>query len=111
MNTAPTFEITVFEKLGGGPMSKNIRLDGSGGIISDGSACVMARGTAARARVTLEGLAKLITGMDTCKAIALGRLRGDLPDQVSVVTKTELQQLNGAVVPNNIVARTADFIV
>ena len=111
MSTEPTFEITVFEKLGGGPMSKNIRLDGSGGIISDGSACVMTRGTAARARVTLEGLAKLITGMDTCKAIALGRLRGDLPDQVSVVTKAELQQLNGAVVPNNIVARTADFIV
>jgi hypothetical protein len=105
-----TFEYTVFEKLGGGPMSKGIRLDGSGGVVSNGSACVMSRGTAARARVTLEGHAMLITGMDTAKALALGRLRDDLPDQVNVVTKSELQKLNGTV-PNNIVARTADFIV
>src|SRR6185437_466849 len=63
-------------------------------------------------RIPLAGvaeLAALITGLRSDQAIALGALRGDLPNKVNIVTKSRLQQLNehaGA----NVIARTDDSI-
>ncbi len=99
-----TPEITLFTKAGG-PLTKRISLDDAGQIKSDGSACVMSRGKAMRAAVRdLSGLARLIGGLRPDQAIGLGRLRGDLPDEVEIVTKSKL---NG---DPNVIARTSEFI-
>jgi hypothetical protein len=98
-------EIVTFSK-SNGPLSKKISLDDSGKLISDGSACVMARGTARRVAIADIGeLATLISSCQSHEALALGRLRGDLPDNVDVITK---RKLNGA--DAGIIARTADHI-
>jgi hypothetical protein len=107
--SSPLFHITVLHKHGAGPMSKRISLGADGRLISDGSACVMTRGTAARAEVTLDGLVALLPRLPSCEALSLGALLRDLPDTVNLVTKDELQKLNG-VAPPNIIARTAHFI-
>jgi hypothetical protein len=100
-------EITVFTK-SGGPLTKRISLDADGTIKSDGSACTMSRGSAQRVSVAdVRALAHLIEGLGSNQAVALGALRVDLPEQVSVVTK---DRLNGAVGPD-VIARTADDIV
>ena len=109
MQPEPEFEITVLENPGG-LMSKRIYLSDDGRVISDGSACVMPSGIAKRIKVTLAGFGALISSQPSQQAIALGVLRGDLPDRVQIVTKHRLQQMNGAIGPD-IIARTADFIV
>jgi hypothetical protein len=94
----------------GGPLTKQISLNNDGSTTSDGSACTMPRGTAER--VLLAGvtdLAALILHMRSDQAIALGALRADLPDQVSVVTKDKLKELNGYA-GTNAIARTAGSI-
>jgi hypothetical protein len=94
----------------GGPLTKEISLNDDGSTRSDGSACIMPRGIAER--IPLAGIADLgalIFQLRSDQAIALGALRWDLPDQVSVVTKDRLKQLNGHAGPNAI-ARTADSI-
>jgi hypothetical protein len=79
-----------------------------GSIISDGSACVMSRGIAQRARIpNVTQLAKLIERMGSNQALGLGALRTDLPDQVHVVRKS---QINGTTTPD-IIARTANNIL
>ena len=98
-------EITLLIK-SGGPLTKTISLAADGGVNSDGSACVMSRGTAKRVKLTdLSQLADLIDGMSSNEAIALGTLRPDLPDQVRIVAKANL---NGA---DNVIARTADNLL
>jgi putative DNA primase/helicase len=103
------FHITILHKLGG-VMSKRIWLDINDHLISDGSACLMTRGTATRARVTLDGLGELLQSLPSCDALALGALRDELPDTVNIVTKDELQRLNGQAPPLSVIARTSDSI-
>jgi hypothetical protein len=97
-------EITVFEKIGG-VLSKRIWLDSEGKVCSDGSACVMTRGSALRLRIAdVSELAAMIEKIRPNEALALGALRADLPEKVHIVTKSKL---NGQ--PNTI-ARTASDI-
>jgi hypothetical protein len=59
MNTT----ITIFKKFGG-PLTKQISLAPDGSIVSDGSACLMTRGTANRVPVTdVVRLGALIEGL------------------------------------------------
>jgi hypothetical protein len=103
-----TFEITVLSK-DGGPLTKSIMLrDGTVG--SDGSACVMSRGSAERVHLeSLKEFACFIDDLESNRAIALGALRDDLPSEVSVVTKAKLSQLNGSAGLDTI-ARSSTFI-
>jgi hypothetical protein len=111
MTVPLVFEITVFSKTDDGALTKQISLGQDGTIRSDGSACLMARGTARRARVRNVGeLAELIEGTRSSEALALGRLREDLPDAVEVVPRRALDHANG-VAPPDVIARTANNIV
>jgi hypothetical protein len=102
-------EITTLAKAGG-PLTKRISLVEDGSLHSDGSACVMSRGSARRIRFDgLATLAEHIAALDSNEAIALGTLRPDLPDQVEIVTKDKLAKMNGAVQPG-IIARTGGHI-
>ena len=58
----------------GGPLTKRISLAQDGTLLSDGSACIMARGTARRQRWdTMREFAACISSLDPHEAIALGR--------------------------------------
>jgi hypothetical protein len=104
-------EIVVFTKARGS-LSKTIKLDG-GKVVSDGSNCAMAAGTAERIKVEipkldpLAGLATVINGFNSRQAYALGRIKDGYLDQVRVV---ETKQLNGRVDPA-IIARNQEHIV
>ena len=77
--------------------------------MKDGSACVMAHGTAERVKVAgVDALGALIEGLTPSQAIALGALRADLPDKVEVTTEKKL--INGVARPD-IIARTGANIV
>jgi hypothetical protein len=98
-------EITVFTK-DRGPLTKRIGLKSDGTVHSDGSACTMASGRACRKQINrVEELAELIEGLKSNQAIALGALGSDRPDDVKVVTKS---QLNGRA--HDVIARTGDDI-
>ena len=89
---ATSIELVVFSKTGG-PLTKRITLTADGKIASDGSACTMARGRAKRKRIGCVGeLAALIEDLTSEQAIALGALRDDLPDEISIVTKAALEE-------------------
>ena len=91
-----------------GPLTKQIYLAPDGTLVKDGSACVMAHGTAERVRVAgVVALGALIEGLTPSQALALGALRADLPDKVEVATK---KTVNGAARPD-IIARTGANIV
>jgi hypothetical protein len=105
---AVTIEITVLTK-SDGPLTKRIGLAPDGSLHSDGSACLMADGSARRARFdSLHAFADFITRMRSCDALALGALRPDLPDTVHVVTKRQRSKLNGA--DDAVITRTHDHI-
>ena len=100
-------EITVLRKVDG-PLTKRIVLGQDGALLSDGSACMMSRGTAWRFRFDrLEQFVQLIERFGPDQAIALGRLHSDLPDQVEIVTK---RKLNGTTDPN-VIARSRNHII
>jgi hypothetical protein len=100
-------KIAIFTKIGG-PLTKRISLACDGTVTADGAACLMAHGSAERARLAdATGLATLIEGLRSDQAIALGKLRPGLPDRVEIVTKS---RLNGVTQPH-IIARTAGDIV
>jgi hypothetical protein len=100
-------ELTVFTKIDG-PLTKRISIAPDGSIISDGSACVMSRGTAQRAKVAdVTQLAKLIEETGSDQALGLGALRADLHDQVRVVRKAQINSNT----PHDTIARTADNIL
>jgi hypothetical protein len=102
-------EITLFIKTGG-PLTKRISLAPDGALISDGSACLMSRGHAHRVRLEdLGQVADLIQSLDSHEAIACGSIRGDLPDQVKVVTQDRLAQLDGAA-SRDTIARIGSYI-
>lgn len=105
-----TMEITLLTKRGG-PLTKRIALDADGKLKNDSSACLMTQGTARR--VVLAGdqaLVELIGSMPAEQAIALGRLRPGLPDQVEIVTKRAMAAY-GANIPPNTITRTADNLL
>jgi hypothetical protein len=57
----------------GGPLTKQLSLAPDGSLIKDSSACVMAHGTAERAKITdVAALAALIESLTPSHAIALG---------------------------------------
>ncbi len=98
-------EITLLTKTGG-PLTKSISLNADGTIKSDGSACLMARGMAARLAITdAAELARIIDQLKPAQALALGALRAGLPNEVKVVTKAKL---NGAT--QDVIARSGDDI-
>ncbi len=98
-------ELTLLTK-SDGPLSKHIRLNGAG-IVSDGSACRMSRGTAQRRSLdSALALADMIADMRPNQALALGHLRDDLPEAVNVVCRADLSDKND---PNTI-ARTGEFL-
>src|SRR3954447_5834175 len=88
---AGMIEITILEKAGG-RLTKKIKLDDNGKLISDGSACKMWAGVAHRVRLknVTDDLADHIQHLTESQAIALGALEPALPDQVKVITKTRL---------------------
>ena len=101
-------ELTKLTKIGG-PLTKRISLAPDGTLEKDGSACVMARGTAERVKVVgVAALGALIEGLQASQAIALGALRAGLPDKVEVTTEKKL--INGVARPD-IIARTGANIV
>ena len=101
MSTKTNVELTRFTKANG-PLTKRISLAPDGSVKSDGSACVMARGTAQRLSIAdISELAAAIEQTKPEQAIALGALRAGLPDKVQIVAK---QKLNGQA---NTIARTA----
>jgi hypothetical protein len=101
-------ELTRLTKYGG-PLTKRISLSPDGTLVKDGSACVMAHGTAERVRVAgVDALAALIEELMPSQALALGALRPDLPNKVEVVTKKTL--VNGVPRPD-VIARTGANIV
>ena len=104
--SAPLLEITIFTK-SDGPLTKRISLGPDGSVKSDGSACVMAKGTARRfCFATMAQHADLLIALKPNEAIVGGALRPDYPDEVKVVTK---RKLNGASRPD-VIARTQDYI-
>ena len=104
---ATPIELTVLTKTGG-PLTKRLALAADGSLVRDGSACVMFRGNAVRAKVDgVTGLSALIETLTPSQAIALGGLRAELQDTVMVLTK---RQLNGVTRPD-IIARTSGNIV
>lgn len=101
-------EITRFRKAMG-PLTKRIKLDDGGKLISDGSRCVMHKGIAQRVVLpSLADFAAMISGLRYNEAIALGALSAELPDRVEVVTKARLQQVP-ATTPD-VIARVQGFI-
>jgi len=94
-----------------GPLTKRISLSDTGTLISDGSACIMGRGTAKRLRFGNIGeFANVIGHLQQNEAIALGALHPDLPDAVNVTTQSRLSELNGSA-PAGLIARTAEHII
>jgi hypothetical protein len=102
-----TVEITCFTKADG-PLTKRISLSATGAIVSDGSACLMVRGTAERVQVeNIDALAALIGALGSNQAITLGALRDDLPAKVEVTTAAKL---NGNT-RKDLIARTGTHLV
>ena len=92
-------QVTVIAK-SGGPLTKRISLATDGSLRSDGSACVMSRGTAKRFTFSrLEQFADLIEHFAPHQAITLGGLRPDLPNEVSVTTKRKLSNPSARQIP------------
>jgi hypothetical protein len=106
MSTASDIELTIFTKAGG-PLTKRIALNGDGTIHSDGSACVMSKGIANRVKIDgVDALAATIAKLRFDQAIALGMLRADLPDQVTVTTKGHVNAER-----SDLIARTGNDVV
>jgi len=102
-----SFQLTKFSR-SNGVLTKRISLNPDGSVKKDGSICLMAKGTAERLPIAdAAEPAAVINGLAPNQALGLGRLRDDLPDQVTIVTK---DKLNGATQPN-VIARTKGDIV
>lgn len=98
-------ELTLITKSGRRAiLSKVISLSPDGTIVSDPSHCVLSRGTAQRVQAgTAAQLADLIMNCSSSQAIALGRLKSDLPMKVDLATKRKFKE--GKTFP-----RTRDYI-
>jgi hypothetical protein len=110
MTATPLIEITLLAKHDG-PLTKQISLARDGSVKSDGSTCIMARGTARRVSIgNVCELAEFSERMHSSEALALGTLRQDLPDRVEIVTKRALDELNGAARPDIIAHRERHYL-
>jgi hypothetical protein len=97
--------VTIFEK-SSGPLSKHIAIGLDGRLTSDASQCRMREGTAKRAIAnTARAFGEIVGTCTNRQALALGYLRDDVPDNVLLVTKAELER------HPNAIARTRDFIL
>ena len=100
-----SIEITVFRKKDG-PLSKRIELI-DGEIDADGSACRMTAGTAWRVELPdAHALADLIENMLSEEALALGRLRAELPDEVKVILARDLTNMTKP----GVIARSGEYL-
>ena len=92
-------EITLITKRDANPlMSKRIFLTEQGEVRSDGSQCLMVQGTATRATAeTASDLAEHIVSCGSDQAIALGALKAELPDLVTITTERKLKDSPGAI--------------
>jgi hypothetical protein len=100
-------EITLLTK-DRGPLTKRISLREDGTLNADGAACVMASGRARRVPVAdVASFAHLVAKLKPNQAIALGRLRSDFANEVTIVPKAKL---NGGS-RRGVIARTADNLV
>jgi hypothetical protein len=92
-----------------GLLTKRISLSEDGKLKSDGSACLMTSGRAWRVRcASMQDFADYINACKPNQAIALGRLRADLSNVVSVETKSRLGREPSP--PPEFIARTQEFI-
>jgi hypothetical protein len=110
-------EVTIFEKLpmgndpDGALLSKRIKLGPDGVLVSDGSPCRMATGTAITIPVANpDALAGVIDGMQPCHALALGSINGGNGATVSVVTAKKLAELSATQSVRDSIARTRECI-
>ena len=101
-----TPQVTLIKKCGPSPlMSKRISLDQQGALRSDGSHCLMVKGTAVRAPAsTAIDLAEIIAGCSSEEAIALGALKDGLPNSVPITVPAKIEDNPGAI------TRSRDFI-
>ena len=101
-----TPQVTLIKKCGPSPlMSKRISLDEQGALRSDGSHCLMVKGTAVRAPAsTAIDLAEIIAGCCSEEAIALGALKDGLPNSVPITVPAKIEDNPGAI------TRSRDFI-
>ncbi|WOH51920.1 hypothetical protein [Bradyrhizobium sp. sBnM-33] len=92
-------QITLITKRGTPAlMSKSISLDEAGKLHSDASECRMVHGTAARAfAATASDLVLIIASCGSDQAIALGRLKDELPDRVEITVPSRLDRHPGAI--------------
>jgi hypothetical protein len=98
-----SIEITLFASKNG-PLTKRIELAKDGSLITT-PAATLTDGIARRHPIANGNeFAALLEQVSRNGAIALGALRADLPDEVTVTTK---DKLNGAA---GIIARTSDFV-
>jgi hypothetical protein len=98
-------EVTALTKPGA-ILSKLIHLDQNGRLVKDGSACVMTEGIAGRMKLgSLADFGAMLDMLPSNVAVALGRLRPDLPNRVTVTTKSKL-----ATAQAGTVSRTSQFI-
>ena len=96
--------VTIFEK-SSGSLSKHVAIGPDGRLTSDASQCRMWEGTAKRAIAnTAREFAEIVGTCTSRQALSLGYLRHDIPDNVRLVTKAELER------HPNAIARTRDFI-
>ncbi len=103
------FQVTRYQKFGGA-LTKRISLGEDGKLVSDGSHCILIRGTAHRIRLnSLHAFAQLIGGLPSNDAISLGHPLPDLPDHVEVTTDKARLLLNGHAGPT-LISRTQNYI-
>ena len=99
-------EITVFHKADG-ILSKRITLTKSGEVNANGRECCMSRGRAHRVKLNgIHSMAELVGNMASEEALALGRLRAGIADEVQITVK----DLEDAASPDTI-ARTKENLV
>jgi hypothetical protein len=100
----PSIELTVFATKTG-RLTKRIELADDGSLAVT-PAAAMTSGSARRAAVAnVHELVEVIERLKHNEALALGRMRDDLPDAVTVTTKRKLDGAAG------VIARTADAII
>ena len=111
-NPSTSMAITIFQKADNGLLSKSISLGDDGQPKSDGSACLMFRGSARGVEVAgAVELAAIINGLKSSEAISLGVIddakTGSTPgNPVNVVTARKLPAPR-----DGVIARTTEYLV
>jgi hypothetical protein len=109
--TVPAEPVTLtrFTNANDETLTKKLSVAPDNSLLSDGSAMVMNRGTGDRVVVHgVAGLGALIEQLKPSQALALGALRADLPDKVSVTT---IKKLRNGTPRLDLITRTNDNLV